>query len=98
MDKRYKPLSPVEQIALRQSLYVEIEAVSGIPLKDVITLIRKKLRLTVSDLAKLTGVSERFLRDIEAERGNPSMTTAQKVLSPFGLKMGVVISKPKAQE
>ncbi len=95
MDKRYKPLSPAEQIALRQSLYTELEAGPGMPLKDVISLIRKKLRLTLPDLAKLTGVSERFLRDIEAERGNPSMATAQKVLTPFGLQMGVVIAKPK---
>ena len=89
MDKRYKPLSPAEQIAQRQSLYAELAAAPGLPLKDAIRLIRKKLRLTVPDLAKLTGVSERFLRDVEAGRGNPSIATAQKVLAPFGMQVGV---------
>jgi DNA-binding phage protein len=33
--------------------------------------------------------------DIEAERANPSMATANKLLSPMGLRLGVVrIEKP----
>lgn len=93
MDKRFKPMTPTEQLSARQSLYEELATTPGMPLKDAIRLIRKKLRLTVPDLARLTGVSERFLRDTEAGRGNPSLLTAGKVLAPFGLSMGVV--RPK---
>ena len=94
MDKRFKPLSPAEQILQRQALYAELELTPGLPLKDTIRLIRKSLRLTIADMAKLTSVSERFLQDTEAGRGNPSLATAQKVLAPFGLQLGVVSIKP----
>jgi XRE family transcriptional regulator, regulator of sulfur utilization len=98
MDKRYKPMTPAEQLAARLSLYDELAATPGVPLKDAIKLIRRKLRLTVPDLAKLTGVSERFLRDTEAGRGNPSLSTAAKVLAPFGLTLGVVAALRKNNE
>lgn len=96
MDKRYKPMTPAEQLLARQSLYDELAATPGMPLKDTIRLIRKKLRLTVPDLAKLTGVSERFLRDTQAGRGNPSLSTAAKVLAPFGLTLGVLAVRKEA--
>jgi DNA-binding XRE family transcriptional regulator len=95
MDKRFKPLSPAEQMLQRQALYAELDSSPGLPLKDTIRLIRKNLRLTVADLAKLTSVSERFLHDTEAGRGNPSLATAQKVLAPFGLQLGVVSHNPR---
>lgn len=94
MDRRFKPMMPAEQVSARISLYEELAATS-LPLKDAIKLIRKRLRLTVPDLARLTGVSERFLRDTEAGRGNPSLATAEKVLAPFGLTLGVMAPRKK---
>jgi DNA-binding XRE family transcriptional regulator len=97
MDKRFNPLSPAEQLVARQGLYVALAANPGMPLKDVLSLIRRKLHLTVADLAKLSGVSERFLRDMGSGRGNPSLLTAAKILAPFGLTLGVV-AREKADE
>lgn len=90
MDKRFNPLTPAEQLVARQSLYATLAANPGMPLKDALGLIRRKLHLTVADLAKLSGVSERFLRDMGSGRGNPSLQTAAKILAPFGLTLGVV--------
>lgn len=98
MDKRFNPLTPAEQLVARQSLYSTLEANPGMPLKDALGLIRKKLHLTVADLAKLSGVSERYIREMGSGRGNPSLSTAAKILAPFGLTLGVVARKKTSDQ
>jgi hypothetical protein len=39
-------MTPAEQLSARQALYDELAAAPGMPLKDAIKLIRRKLRLT----------------------------------------------------
>ncbi len=38
--------------------------------------------------AKVTKVSERSLRQLEKDEGNPTVATLNAVLKPFGLKLG----------
>lgn len=90
MDKRYTPLSSAQQLDQRMALIAEIEASPGMPLAEAVRLVRTRLRLTQPEFAKLTRVAVRTLMDIESGRGNPSLATTDKLLSPMGLKLGVV--------
>jgi DNA-binding XRE family transcriptional regulator len=93
MDKRYKPLTPAEQMAARQQLFRNFRERPGMPLSEALNLIRKTLRLTVSDLARISGVSTRFITDTLAGKGNPSLKTAADLLQPFGLSIGVTVKE-----
>lgn len=95
MDKRFKPSSSAQQLEQRMALIADIEATPGMPLAEAVRMVRTRLRLTQTEFAKLTKVAARTLMDIEAGRANPSMATANKLLSPMGLRLGVVrIEKP----
>lgn len=85
MDKRFKPLSPAEELQARRALADELAADPGIPIPAVIRKIRAALRLTIAEYAKLCGVSARTLQDIEREESSPTLATAEKLLRPMGL-------------
>jgi DNA-binding XRE family transcriptional regulator len=90
MDKRYKPLSAAEQLRQRVALLDSITMQPGMALPQVVRALRTGMRLTVPEYARLTGVAVRTIHEIEAGKANPSLTTANKLLSPFGLVLGVV--------
>jgi DNA-binding XRE family transcriptional regulator len=90
MDKRFKPLSPAEELQARRALADELAADPGIPIPAVIRKIRTTLRLTIAEYAKLCGVSARTLQDIEREESSPTLATAEKLLRPMGLTLGAV--------
>lgn len=64
--------------------------------------IKKTLRLTNAELAKLAGVSFRTLQEIEGERSDGTVQTLNKILGVLGLRLGVVRRvadlSPPAQE
>ncbi|UOG93781.1 MAG: helix-turn-helix domain-containing protein [Candidatus Thiothrix sulfatifontis] len=90
MDKRYKPLPVAEQVRQRVGLLEDIAMQPGMPLPQAVRALRTGIRLTVPEYAKLTGVAVRTIHEIEAGRANPSLLTANKLLLPFGLVLGVV--------
>ncbi|WP_290538482.1 MULTISPECIES: helix-turn-helix transcriptional regulator [Alcanivorax] len=90
MDKRYTQLTPHEQLARRQAVYQSIAEQPGQPLAQIVALLRKELRLTLDEMSRLTGVSVRVIHSIENGQGNPTLGTAEKLLRPFGLRLGVV--------
>ncbi|MES2047002.1 MAG: helix-turn-helix transcriptional regulator [Pseudomonadota bacterium] len=92
MDKRFIPLSPVEELQARRALADELAAHPGIPIPAVIRKIRATLRLTIVEYAKLCGVSARTLQDIEREVSSPTLVTAEKLLRPMGM---VTSASPK---
>jgi len=54
----------------------------------------RKLRTEVAGVnqatfARMTKVSERTLRHLENDTGNPTLATLRSVLSPFGLTLGI---------
>lgn len=89
-DKRFKPLTGVEQLNVRQALLDEIDARPGRPIPEVIRLVRTTLHLTLAEYAKLCGVSVRGLQDIERGIKSPTLDTVAKLLRPMGLRAGVV--------
>ncbi len=90
MDRRFKPMTPAEQVAARLALYEYLDAHPGLALADSLRVIRRHLRLTVAEMARLTGLSARFISQIEHGQGNPTLDTVRQLLAPFGLSLGVV--------
>lgn len=90
MDKRFNPLSPLEELEARRALFDELAAEPGLPIPAVVRKIRASLRLTITEYATLCGVSARTLQDIEREESSPTLATAEKLLRPVGLMPGAV--------
>lgn len=94
MDKRFKPLSPGEELQVRRALEDELAADPSMPIPAVIRKIRAALRLTIAEYAKLCGVSARTLQDVEREESSPTLATAEKLLRPMGMAPGAAV-KPR---
>jgi DNA-binding XRE family transcriptional regulator len=90
MDKRYKPLPLAEQLLLRKQVVEDILAHPEWPLPTAIVHMKKTLRLTSAELAKLAGISYRTLQDIEQGRSTGTVQTMNRVLGVLGLRLGVV--------
>lgn len=54
---------------------------------------RKFLKITQEDLADISGISERTLRDIEKGLANPELESLMKLCEVLGLKLTVSIIK-----
>ncbi|MCI1014740.1 XRE family transcriptional regulator [Herbaspirillum sp. BH-1] len=93
MDKRFKPLTAIEQLEERRALFDELAADPTLPIPAVIRKIRTTLRLTIAEYAKLCGVSARTLQDIERGESSPTLATADKLLKPVGMSVGAVARK-----
>lgn len=65
MNKRYTQLNPHEQMARREAIYQSIADQPGQPLAQIVSLLRKELRLTLDEMSRLTGVSVRVIHSIE---------------------------------
>ena len=97
MDKRYKTLSVPEQLVLR------VQAVGGVladqdwTLQQSVRHLKRTLRLTSAELAKLAGVSTKTVQDIEQGRSEGTVQTLNRILGVLGLKLGVVRA-PRMEE
>ena len=89
MDKRYKPLTPHDQLLLRQEMGETIAAHPEWDLPKMLRHIRRTFRLTLGDVAKVTGVSVQSLKNIEAGKTSPTLATAERLLNPFGYRLAV---------
>jgi transcriptional regulator with XRE-family HTH domain len=65
-------------------------------LPEAIGHLKKTMRLTTAELAKLAGVRFRTLQDIEQERSEGSVQTMGRIFAVLGLKLGVVRAAPNA--
>jgi DNA-binding transcriptional regulator YiaG len=89
MDKRYKPLTPQEQLLVRRQLLEDIANNPGHPIPEVVRQVRKALRFTIAEYARLCGVSAKGLQDIERGVASPTLATVEKLLKPMGLTLNV---------
>ena len=90
MDKRYLPLPVSEQVLLRRQAIEEVLAHPEWTLADAIRHLKKSMRLTSAELAKLAGVSLKTMRDIEQGRSEGTIQTLNRILGVVGLRLGVV--------
>mgnify|MGYP006283172617 FL=1 len=96
MDKRFTPSSLHEQLIWRQQALDEVLNHPEWTLSQSIRHLKKSLRLTTAELAKISGVGFRTLQDIEQGRSEGTVQTMNKLFGVFGLKLGVV--NPKGNE
>jgi DNA-binding XRE family transcriptional regulator len=90
MDKRYNTIPPSEQLELRRQAIEDVLAHPEWTLPQAIRHLKKTMRLTTAEMAKLSGVAHRTLQDIEQGRSEGSVQTMNRVLGMLGLKLGVV--------
>lgn len=94
MDKRYKALSVPEQLALRLQAIEEVLAHPEWTLQQSVRYLKRTLRLTSAELARLAGVSTKTIQDIEQGRSEGTVQTLNRILGVLGLKLGVVRASP----
>ena len=63
---------------------------ADVELPEIIRRMRLITRKSQAEYARLCDVAPRVLADIEAGKGNPRMETLERLLRPFGYKIGVV--------
>lgn len=62
-------------------------------LSEILRDRRVLLRLTQIDLADITGLSVRTISDIEKGKGNPSLSSIEKVATVLGMQITAVVKK-----
>ena len=90
MDKRFNALSLPEQLALRRQAIDDVLSHPEWTLAESVRHLKKTMRLTSAEMAKLAGVSPRTLQDIEQARSEGTVQTMNKLLGVLGLKVGVM--------
>ena len=90
MDKRFKPIPLAQQLLMRKEAVEDLLAHPEWSLLDAIRHLKKSLRLTTTELAKLAGIAMRTLQDIEQGRSQGTVQTMNRVLGVVGLRLGVV--------
>lgn len=89
MDKRFNPLSIPQQLDLRRQAVDDVLAHPEWSLAQAVRHLKKTMRLTTAEMAKLSGVAYRTLQDIEQERSDGSVQTMNRIFGMLGLKLGV---------
>lgn len=90
MDKRFNTLTAPQQLALRRQAIEDVLAHPEWSLPQAIRHLKKTMRLTTAEMAKLSGVAQRTMQDIEQERSEGSVQTMNRIFGMLGLKLGVV--------
>ncbi len=90
MDKRYNTLSLPQQLELRRQAVDDVLAHPEWTLPEAIRHLKKTMRVTTAELARLSGVAVRTMQDIEQERSEGTVQTLNRILGVLGLKLGVV--------
>ncbi|AOJ43190.1 XRE family transcriptional regulator [Burkholderia lata] len=90
MDKRYNAMSLPEQLALRRQAIEDVLAHPEWSLRESVRHLKKTMRLTSAEIAKLAGVSTKTIQDIELGRSDGTVQTMNRIFGMLGLKLGVV--------
>jgi DNA-binding XRE family transcriptional regulator len=89
MDKRYTALSIPEQLELLRQALENVLAHPEWSLPHAIRHLKKTMRLTTAEMAKLSGVAYRTMQDIEQEHSEGSVQTMNRIFGMLGLKLSV---------
>lgn len=90
MDKRFNTLSIPQQVELRKKAVEDVLAHPEWTLAQSVRHLKKTMRLTTAEMAKLSGVAYRTMQDIEQERSEGTVQTMNRIFAMLGLKLGVV--------
>ena len=89
MDKRFNTLSIPEQLELRKQAVEDVLSHPEWSLAQAVRHLKKTMRLTTVEMAKLSGVAYRTMQDIEQERSEGSVQTMNRIFGMLGLKLSV---------
>ena len=89
MDKRFNTLSIAEQLELRRQAVDDVLAHPEWSLAQAVRHLKKTMRLTTVEMAKLSGLAYRTMQDIEQERSDGSVQTMNRIFGMLGLKLSV---------
>lgn len=89
MDKRFNTLSMSEQLDLRKQAVEDVLAHPEWSLAQSVRHLKKTMRLTTTEMAKLSGVAYRTMQDIEQERSEGTVHTMNQIFGMLGLKLCV---------
>jgi DNA-binding XRE family transcriptional regulator len=92
MDKRYNTLTLPEQLQLRKQAVGDVLAHPEWSLPQAVRHLKKTMRLTTAEMAKLSGIAYRTMQDIEQERSDGSVQTMSRIFGMLGLKLSVAKS------
>jgi XRE family transcriptional regulator, regulator of sulfur utilization len=95
MQRVHRKLSRDEVEALRRQLTESVPR-AGSDIPQLLRTMRLIARKSQAEYAKLCGVAPRVLADIESGKGSPTVETVEKLLKPFGLRVGVVAPAAEA--
>jgi hypothetical protein len=90
MDKRYNAVSIQEQIQMREKAYADVLANPQWSLRESILHIKKVMRLTTADIAKLAKLGYRTVQDIESGASLGTVKTMNQIFGIIGLRLGIV--------
>jgi len=89
MDKRFNTLTPPEQLELRRQAVDDVLTHPEWSLAQAVRHLKKTMRLTTVEMAKLSGIAYRTMQDIEQERSDGSVQTMNRIFGMLGLKLSV---------
>ena len=78
-----------EQLKLRRQAVEDVLAHPEWSLPQAVRHLKKTMRLTTTEMAKLSGVAYRTMQDIEQERSPGSVNTMNSIFGMLGLKLSV---------
>jgi transcriptional regulator with XRE-family HTH domain len=93
MQRVHRNLSREEVEALRNRL-ADLIPQQRADVRELLRLMRLITRKSQAEYARLCGVAPRVLAKIEAGEGSPTVETLEKLLRPFGCRVGVVMPPP----
>lgn len=89
MKRVHRDLSRDEVEALRDQLELRVPPQQA-DIPEILRTLRLITRKSQIEYAQFCDVAPRVLADLERGKGNPSLKSLEKLLQPFGLKVGVV--------
>ncbi|MFT4021850.1 MAG: helix-turn-helix transcriptional regulator [Acinetobacter sp.] len=95
MDKRFRPMSGLEEIKHRQQVIATILEHPEWSIQQTIRYLRTELHITLGEMSELTKIPVQTLQKMEQTESNPTLNTLMKLLRPFGLSL-IIAKKPKS--
>lgn len=90
-----KQITP-EELRNKKLEFLDLLAEGKLSIGQATKFMRKITGLTQQEYAKRAlGIYPRVLMEIEADKGNPTLKTLQKIAKPFGLKVAFIRDERK---
>lgn len=90
MDRRYKSRGAGDPASRGLNLRLRVSQSGGLSPAEAVREIRKMLRFTIPDMARVSGVSAHTISNIESGAASPTVATLEKIVGRAGYRVAVV--------